>query len=1127
MKRFLRGFIFAFIAILSFTLMSCGTVQTPHEHTPSAAWKRDSSGHWHECEGCDDLVDFSLHTLSDWTKLDGECKEKRECSTCGYATTRDKKHEFVDGICTGCGLDEGNYEVAQFYVRGTINSWGSPDEYALVYDPKTKTASIQVTLPADAQFKVADANWSDGFNFGFNNITFEAGLFDNNDSDNIHVITAADYIVTVSGFDTGEYSVEVKIACLHEFGPKTLVAGQTCKYTETCSKCQAVNHITEHTFTNDDIICDACGYADLKVYYVKGSFNNFEANEEFTLEYDETTHTATVDLWLQVGHSFKVGTANGWEFGYDEVTFTADANDAFIPDNDRNIYCVAKGEDVIGVKFTVTITGLNTLTHTMTIDTEEEYTVESVILPTSTSGLFILGTMNGWNATDSYGLSKKDGLSVITLTLNAGDEFKVAKSDWSSEFNVNNTTFESGLFTAGGEYGNNLVVVTSGVYTIVVSGSTCTIVAGEDIGDLPTVEPVDQNALYLAGDHNGWTKNNDSKLVAEGNSLVATAEFAVGNEFKVANIDWSKEYNFNNSTFEAGLFTEGGAYGGNFVVTISGLYKVTVTNNVCTIVLVEAGEVTPNPQPTPTVDYYVRGSFAGTDWPALDANKFTVVNDELTVTVTLAVNDEFKIASADWSKEFNYNNITAANGLFGPCGDDQSKPNIQVLHAGTYKFVISGNGVVISLVEETDEPTQGGDEPTQPEPQPTPTVDYYVRGSFAGTDWPALDANKFTVVNDELTVTVTLAVNDEFKIASADWSKEFNYNNITAANGLFGPCGDDQSKPNIQVLQAGTYKFVISDNVVVITLVEETDEPTQGGNEPTQPDEPTQGDETPVDLPEYRLVGSFTSWGFDDDSYKLVAKNGAIEVKVQLFVNDEFKVAVAGWTPELNYKNMTVDSSKIAALDDSEKPNAKVLVDGIYLIKVSGTTASHTCTIEYVGPITCLSNDGNHVLVNANCTEPKHCSVTGCRYTEGEALGHTWNQGTQETGKIVYTCTVAGCNATKEEITDIEQVEGIILYLKPNSNWTQADARFAVYTWGGSEGEKWYDMTDTNGDGIYEVVLPEGTVNVIFCRMNPSTTTNNWNNKWNQTSDLKVQANGNNMYTIQNGSWDAGSWSTK
>ena len=105
---------------------------------------------------------------------------------------------------------------------------------------------------------------------------------------------------------------------------------------------------------------------------------------------------------------------------------------------------------------------------------------------------------------------------------------------------------------------------------------------------------------------------------------------------------------------------------------------------------------------------------------------------------------------------------------------------------------------------------------------------------------------------------------------------------------------------------------------------------------------------------------------------------------------------------------------------------------------------------------------------------------------------------------------------------------GSTVYLKPNSNWTQSGARFAVYYWNNNGSNSWTDMTDADGDGYYEATIPEGYTNIIFCRMNPSTTANNWNNKWNQTSDLTVPTDGTNCYTVADGTWDngGGTWST-
>ena len=102
-----------------------------------------------------------------------------------------------------------------------------------------------------------------------------------------------------------------------------------------------------------------------------------------------------------------------------------------------------------------------------------------------------------------------------------------------------------------------------------------------------------------------------------------------------------------------------------------------------------------------------------------------------------------------------------------------------------------------------------------------------------------------------------------------------------------------------------------------------------------------------------------------------------------------------------------------------------------------------------------------------------------------------------------------------------------ILYLKPNANWKKDNARFAAYFFGA--GEKWVSMTDSDKDGIYEVEAPAGYPNVIFCRMSPSATANNWNNKWNQTADLKAPTDGKTLYTVKEGTWDngGGTWSAK
>ena len=106
----------------------------------------------------------------------------------------------------------------------------------------------------------------------------------------------------------------------------------------------------------------------------------------------------------------------------------------------------------------------------------------------------------------------------------------------------------------------------------------------------------------------------------------------------------------------------------------------------------------------------------------------------------------------------------------------------------------------------------------------------------------------------------------------------------------------------------------------------------------------------------------------------------------------------------------------------------------------------------------------------------------------------------------------------------------VTIYLHPNSNWKEADARFAAYFFESEEVE-WVNMTDADGDGNYECAVPSGKTNLIFVRMDPATTDNNWENKWNQSGNLEVpKASSTSIcYVIKAGEWEGdniGYWTT-
>ena len=112
-------------------------------------------------------------------------------------------------------------------------------------------------------------------------------------------------------------------------------------------------------------------------------------------------------------------------------------------------------------------------------------------------------------------------------------------------------------------------------------------------------------------------------------------------------------------------------------------------------------------------------------------------------------------------------------------------------------------------------------------------------------------------------------------------------------------------------------------------------------------------------------------------------------------------------------------------------------------------------------------------------------------------------------------------------VMDAKDITVSYTYLKPSLVWNMSTPRYATYFFEG-EANTWVDMTDSDNDGVYRAVIPEGYTNLIYCRMNPGKTDNNWDNKWNQSADLKVPTTSTNAYIIGVMQWDkgSGSWDT-
>jgi len=97
-----------------------------------------------------------------------------------------------------------------------------------------------------------------------------------------------------------------------------------------------------------------------------------------------------------------------------------------------------------------------------------------------------------------------------------------------------------------------------------------------------------------------------------------------------------------------------------------------------------------------------------------------------------------------------------------------------------------------------------------------------------------------------------------------------------------------------------------------------------------------------------------------------------------------------------------------------------------------------------------------------------------------------------------------------------------VVYLKPGSNWSQANARFEVWNWSNNTDGAWLDMTEVSTDsGVYKTTLGTGKNNVIFVRKGPEQQHHTWDEKWNQSADLTYDSS-KPCYEVSG--WDGGEW---
>ncbi len=293
---------------------------------------------------------------------------------------------------------------------------------------------------------------------------------------------------------------------------------------------------------------------------------------------------------------------------------------------------------------------------------------------------YVRGSFTGasWDAVADYVLVKDaSGNPTITLDLAVDAEFKVAEATWND-----NTTkgYHSGLSASFADNGGNIKVVTAGTYKISIIDNTLVI---ESLGT-----PGQKAGVYLKGTMNEWSNNADYELVynADGNMEI-TVDLTEGAEFKIADADWSAVNLGHHSGLDA-MFFSGSNDGGNIKVLVTGTYKF----------VIEGGKIVAYPQGVPgqKAAVYVKGTM--NEWSNNADYELTYdAEGNMVITLTLNVNDEFKVADSDWAKV----NLGHHSGLDTTCfSGDSNNGNIKVLVAGTYKVSVVAGALVVEVVTE-------------------------------------------------------------------------------------------------------------------------------------------------------------------------------------------------------------------------------------------------------------------------------------------------------------------------------------------------------------------------------------------------------------------------------------------
>ena len=221
------------------------------------------------------------------------------------------------------------------------------------------------------------------------------------------------------------------------------------------------------------------------------------------------------------------------------------------------------------------------------------------------------------------------------------------------------------------------------------------------------------------------------------------------------------------------------------------------------------------------------------------------------------------------------------------------------------------------------------------------------------------------------------------------------------------------------------------------------------------------------------------------------------------------------------YKNdadntMTVDNHKnwpfIEDKNNGLACGIQTVAAGIHTFKLTlnATSGNFEVSVDY--PVTV----GDYRILYKDDTRTTYKPSQIIKTDEAEPIvGYFVRPGSHPELKVQTATYISNSNVSWSHTNNDE------IHFKPNDNWKSNNARFAAYFYKDKNNYKWISLTK-NGE-LYSCEKPSGYTHVIFCRMNPAHSTNKWDNDytWTQTSYIPIPNDGNNLYTLKEGVWNA------